>query len=123
MSECAIFQPTIVRTSRGLSIAGTRITLYQIIDYLKADKSPELIRDDFRLTVKQTADVLKYIETHKAEVEIEYNQVVSDSEAERRYWEERNRELIARIAKLPPKPGQEKIRAKVRELKEKLGTL
>jgi uncharacterized protein (DUF433 family) len=121
MNEHVVFQPTIIRTSRGLSIAGTRITLYQIIDYIKANKSPERIRDDFRLTVKQTSDALQYIEAHKAEVEAEYMQVVRDAEAERQYWEEHNRQRIARIAKQPSVPGQEKIRAKLRDVKKDPG--
>jgi uncharacterized protein (DUF433 family) len=112
---------TVVRTSRGLSIVGTRITLYSIMDYLKAGKSPELIRDHFRLTIRQTADVLDYIEKHRTEVEAEYQQVLKEAEEERRYWEEQNRERFAQIAAKPPKPGQEKIRAKLQATKEKLG--
>ncbi len=114
-------QPTVVRSSRGLSIAGTRITLYSIMDYVKAGRSPELIRDHFRLTIKQTADVLDYIKTHRAEVEVEYQQVLKEAEEERQYWEERNRERLAQIAAMPPKPGQEKIRAKLQAAKERLG--
>ena len=30
-------QPVVVRTTRGLSIRGTRITLYSIVDYVKED--------------------------------------------------------------------------------------
>ena len=37
-------QATVVRTERGLSVFGTRITLYQIMDYLKAEWHPKLIR-------------------------------------------------------------------------------
>lgn len=121
MNESALFNPTVVRTSRGLSVAGTRITLYQIMDYVKANEPPERIRDDFRLTIKQTDDIIRYIETHKAEVEAEYQQVLRDAEMERRYWEERNRERIARIAQQTPKPGQEKIRAKLKATKQELG--
>lgn len=121
MNETSTQQTTVVRTSRGLSIAGTRITLYSIMDYIKAGKSPELIRDHFRLTIKQTADVLDYIEKHRAEVEAEYQQVLKEAEEERQYWEERNQERFAQIAALPPKPGQEKIRAKLQAAKEKLG--
>lgn len=33
MSDNNGFQPTVVRTERGLSVAGTRITLYAIMDY------------------------------------------------------------------------------------------
>ena len=36
---------TVIRTSRGLSVAGTRITLYIITDYIKAGWTPKLIRD------------------------------------------------------------------------------
>ncbi len=121
MKETNTPQPTVVRSSRGLSIAGTRITLYSIMDYIKAGRSPELIRDHFRLTIKQTADVLDYIKTHRAEVEAEYQQVLKEAEEERQYWKERNRERLAQIAAMPPKPGQEKIRAKLQAAKERLG--
>ncbi len=95
MVETVNDKSAVIRGSRGLSIEGTRITLYQIMDFLKAGYSPEMIRDDFRLTLKQTADVVKYIETHKAEVESEYQQIVRDAEAERQYWEEHNRERLS----------------------------
>ena len=42
MSDLQIIQPRVVRTERGLSIAGTRITLYDVMDYLKADWPPKL---------------------------------------------------------------------------------
>ncbi|OQX02682.1 MAG: DUF433 domain-containing protein [Desulfobacteraceae bacterium IS3] len=119
MIETVNDKSAVIRSSRGLSIEGTRITLYQIMDFLKAGYSPEMIRDDFRLTVKQTADVVKYIETHKAEVESEYQQVVRDAEAERQYWEEHNRERLSQIAKMPLRPGQEQFRAKLRSVREK----
>ena len=71
MPEKTIFRPTVVRTNRGLSIAGTRITLYQIMDYIKDNEPPDVIRDHFRLTIKQTDDVMEYIRTHYDEVEEE----------------------------------------------------
>lgn len=40
MTETAVARPTVIRTSRGLSIAGTRITLYSIMDYLYAGWPP-----------------------------------------------------------------------------------
>ncbi len=36
-------QSAIIRTERGLTIAGTRITLYDVMDYLKAQYPPKLI--------------------------------------------------------------------------------
>lgn len=121
MTETTSSLPTVIRTSRGLSIAGTRITLYSIMDYLHAGWPPPLIRDEFNLTEQQMADVIAYIETHRDEVETEYQEVLQQAEESRRYWETRNRERLAKIAQSPPQPGQEQIRAKLQAAKAKLG--
>jgi uncharacterized protein (DUF433 family) len=113
--------PTVVRTSRGLSIAGTRTTLYSILDYVHAGWPPKLIRDRLNLTEQQIADALDYIATHRTEVEAEYQQVLHDAQEIRQYWEERNRERLTAIAALPPKPEQVAIRAKLAAAKAKLG--
>jgi len=105
-----VLNQTIVRTERGLSIAGTRITIYQLMDYLKADQPTSLIKDLFRLSDEQMDGVLRYIAEHRNEVEAEYQEVLKTAEQNRAYWEERNRERLARIAAQPPKPGQEAIR-------------
>ena len=65
MTENAMSQPTVIRTSRGLSIAGRRLTLYSIMDYLQAGWPPHLIRDEFNLTDTQMTDVMEYIEAHR----------------------------------------------------------
>jgi uncharacterized protein (DUF433 family) len=114
--------PTVIRTSRGLSIAGTRLTLYHIMDYLKADWPPKLIQDRLNLTDQQMADALEYIETHREEVEADYRLVLQQAEESRQYWEEYNRERFAKIATKPPKPGQEEIQAKLEAWKKKLET-
>jgi uncharacterized protein (DUF433 family) len=106
-------QQTVIRTERGLTIAGTRITLYDVMDYVTASWPPKLIQDWLNLTDQQIADVMEYIAQHPDEVEAEYRIVLQEAEEERRYWEERNRERFAQIAALPPQPGQEAIRAKL----------
>ena len=58
MSTPEIPQPTVIRTGRALSIAGTRITLYSIMDYLQAGWPPHLIRDELNLTAKQMTAVM-----------------------------------------------------------------
>jgi len=121
LSETVTPQPTVIRTSRGLSIAGTRITLYSLLDYLHAGWPPHLIRDEFNLTESQISEVMQYIETHRDEVETEYQAVLQQAEENQHYWEVRNKERLARIAALPPKPGQERLRAKLQAAKEKLG--
>ena len=119
MTEDIQNQSTVVRTSRGLSVAGTRITLYSIMDYVTAGWPSNLIRDRFNLTDQQIADVMTYIAEHRAEVEEEYRQVLQQAEENRRYWEERNRERFAKIGAQPPKPEQAAIRAKLAAFKAK----
>jgi hypothetical protein len=105
--------PIVVRTGRGLSISGTRKTLYQVMDYIKADWPAPEIQDIMRLTDEEIAGVMQYIAEHREEVEAEYQQVLRDAEEERRYWDERNRERFEQIAKLPRKPEHAAIWAKL----------
>lgn len=107
----------VIRTSRGLTVAGTRITLYTIIDYLKNEWPVHLIRDWFNLTDKQMQGVLAYLEVHREEVEKEYQQVLTNAVEIRRYWEEQNLERFARIASLPPPSGRESAWAKLQKKK------
>lgn len=113
MADGTNHHPIVVRTDRGLSIAGTRKTLYQVMDYVTADWPPKLIRDWMDLTDEEIQGVMAYIEEHRAEVEAEYQQVLRDAEEERRYWEERNRERFAQIAARPRKPEHAAIWAKL----------
>jgi uncharacterized protein (DUF433 family) len=106
-------QTTVVQTERGLAVAGTRITLYSIMDCVSANWPAKLIQDRYHLTERQITDVLAYIAEHRAEVEAEYQQVLRQAEETRRYWEERNRERFARMATLPPKPEHARIHAKL----------
>ncbi|MEW6499453.1 MAG: DUF433 domain-containing protein [Cyanobacteriota bacterium] len=100
-------QPAIIRTERGLTISGTRITLYDVMDYVTAQYPSKFIASLFDLSEEQINAALSYIETHRAEVEAEYQQVLKEAEELRQYYEEQNRQLIARIATLPAKPGTE----------------
>ncbi len=111
---------TVVRTERGLTISGTRITLYQIMDFLKAGCSVEEILTCFRLTIRQITDVLTYIETHRKEVESEYQQVLALAEANRQYWEGRNRERFQRIAEMLPNSEYARLRKKLQTWKTQL---
>jgi len=113
MASVANSQTTVVRTDRGLSISGTRITLYDVMDYVTAGWPAHLIRDRLQLTDQQTGDVMAYIETHRAEVDREYQAVLQTAVENRRYWQERNQERFARIASSPPKPEHVELRARL----------
>jgi uncharacterized protein (DUF433 family) len=103
----------IVRTERGLSIAGSRITLYDVLDYVHAQWAPERIRDILRLTDDQLRAALDYIASERDEVEAEYQLVLADAAAARRYWEDRNRERLAQAPRLPPQPERAALRARL----------
>lgn len=105
--------PIVVRTERGLSIRGTRKTLYQVMDYVVAEWPKKLIRDWMDLTDEEIDGVMAYIAEHRAEVEAEYQEVLRQAEESRRYWEERNRERFAEIAALPRKPEHAAFWAKI----------
>lgn len=113
-------QAVILRTERGLTIAGTRITLYDVMDYLTEKYPRKFIRAMLNLTDKQVDAALSYIDAHRDEVEAEYQTVLKEAEELRRYYEEQNHDLIARIAAKPPKPGTEAIRAKLQARRAKL---
>ena len=117
MAQTSNGKAAIIRTERGLTISGTRITLYDVIDFLKAQYPPKLIRDTFNLTDAQINAALSYIKDRQIQVEAEYQEVLQTREEIRQYWEERNHDRLARIATMPRKPGQEAIWAKLEEQK------
>ena len=104
---------TIVRTERGLTVKGTRLTLYAIMDEIKENNSLKNIRDIYELTDEEMLDILDYIHLHRAEVEAEYQDVLRSSEESRRYWEERNREHLNETYQ-----QREAVRAKLKEWRE-----
>ncbi|NMF85837.1 DUF433 domain-containing protein [Nodosilinea sp. P-1105] len=109
----------IIRTERGLTIAGTRITLYDVMDYVIAQYPPQFIQGLFELTEEQIGAALAYIESNRSEIEAEYQQVIRETEALRQHYEEQNRERLAQIAKQPPKPGTEAAWEKLRAARAK----
>lgn len=111
----------IIRTDRGLTISGTRITLYDVMDHLAAGWTPRLIRNWLPLSDEQINQAIDYIETHRTEVEAEYQIVLQEAQQTRDYWDDRNRDRLAEISQMPPKPGQEALYAKLKAWKIELG--
>ncbi|HEY8600234.1 MAG TPA: DUF433 domain-containing protein [Thermomicrobiales bacterium] len=98
MTGTAALQPAIIRTERGLTVAGTRVTLYDLLEYLADGWAHAELYAVFGLSSAQFASALHYIEEHREAVEAEYHDVVQQAEDSRHYWEERNRERLAQIA-------------------------
>ncbi|KAM3090132.1 DUF433 domain-containing protein [Phormidesmis sp. 146-12] len=117
MTSVSHHQPAIIRTERGLTISGTRITLYDVMDYVTAQYPSKFIRSLFDLTEEQINAALSYIEANRPEVEAEYQLVLKQAEENRQYWEERSREHLARASTRSPKPGQEALWVKLQAQK------
>ncbi|ETX02750.1 MAG: hypothetical protein ETSY2_34855 [Candidatus Entotheonella gemina] len=100
-------------------MAGTRITLYAIMDYVNDGWPSHLIRDWLHLTDQQIQDVMAYIDAHREEVEEEYQLVLRQAEEHQRYWKAQYQDHLANIGNMPLKPGQEEIRAKLKARKAK----
>jgi uncharacterized protein (DUF433 family) len=66
----------IIDRGRGPEIAGTRITVYDVLDYLQADWRCEHIAGLFRLPPDEIQAAIQYIEDHKDEVMREYQKIL-----------------------------------------------
>ena len=95
---------------------GTGTTKYAPTSF---QKPPEMIRDHFRLTVKQTEDVLAYIEQHREAVEAEYQHVLKQAEENRQYWQQRNAQHFKEIASHPRKPQNQAVWQKLEAKKKR----
>ncbi len=106
----------ITRTERGLTISGTRITIYDIMDYANSQYPAKFISSLLNLTEAQINDALAYIEAHRSEIETEYQIVLEQAKTSQQYWTERNHEHIAQ-ATMTSRQGKEALWAKLQSQK------
>ena len=67
----------IIDRGRGPEIEGSRITVYDVIDYWKEDWRAEQIAAVCRLPLEDIEAALDYIASHEEEVMADYQQIVS----------------------------------------------
>src|SRR5215475_6392933 len=67
----------IIDRGRGPEIAGTRITVYDVMDYLQEGWRCDQIAGLFRLPPEDIQAALQYIEDHKDEVMTTYRQILA----------------------------------------------
>jgi len=68
---------TIIDRGRGPEIAGTRITVYDVLDYLQEGWRYDQIAGLFRLLPDEVQAAIQYIEEHKAEVMAAYQRILA----------------------------------------------
>lgn len=66
----------IIDRGRGPEIAGTRITVYDVLDYLQAGWRCEHIAGLFRLPPDEIQAAIQYIDDHKDEVMAMYQKIL-----------------------------------------------
>jgi hypothetical protein len=114
-----IIPTTIEREGTDLFISGTRVTIYDVMDFEIERYPAKFIANMLNLSPGQIRVALEYIETHRPEVEAEYQSCLAAAAELREYWQEQNRELDERVAKLPPPAGKEAVWQKLQEQKAK----
>lgn len=123
-------EPIIRRTERGLSVSGSRITLYDVMDYY--GKQLERYNGDPLGYVRYALPALseeevqaagEYIEAHRPEVEKEYQEVLKRAKETEQYWRAREKEWRAQLASKPVTPKQTALRKRVEEHKAKLAKI
>ena len=71
-----IAEAKIIDRGRGPEIAGTRITVYDVMDYYKHGWHRDQIAGLFRLSSRDIQAAIDYIEAHKEEVQSEYQKIL-----------------------------------------------
>jgi uncharacterized protein (DUF433 family) len=104
----------IMPTARGLTVSGTRVTLDDVMDLVKADYPPALMCDQLNLTAAQVDVALAYIQAHRAAVEAEYQTALQTREEIYQYWADQNRDRFAQIAARPERSDYPEARARLR---------
>ena len=69
----------IIDRGRGPEIAGTRVTVYDILDYLELGWQHTAIAGFFRLSSDQVQAAIQFIEEHQEEVTADYRKILERS--------------------------------------------
>ena len=67
-----MLEAKIIKTGRGPEIAGTRITVYDVIEYYKAGRHRDMIAAILSLSSDQVDAAIRYIDEHRDEVMASY---------------------------------------------------
>lgn len=106
-------EPRIIDRGRGPEIAGTRITVYDVLDYHKHGWHPDRIASLFRLSSEDIQAALLYIDEHKEKVMENYRALL-DRHRNYQYPPDVQEKLqrcrgvaTARLAELRNRPAEE----------------
>ena len=66
----------IIDRGRGPELAGTRVTVYRVMDHVRAGDPPSQIADELDLSEEQVRAALEYINSHRDDVEAQYEAIL-----------------------------------------------
>jgi uncharacterized protein (DUF433 family) len=72
-----MLEAKIIDRGRGPEIAGTRITVYDVLDYYKTGWHRDMIADTLELSSQQVEVAISYIEDHRGEVMEVYERILA----------------------------------------------
>ena len=106
--------PGIVRRAdRGLCVADTRLSLFSLMDYLKAGRQQDLLTYG-QLSATQLQLALDYLDAHRAECETAYTEYAQQAEELECHYRERECQRRAELPAYPTTP-ETPARAAIRE--------
>jgi uncharacterized protein (DUF433 family) len=119
----------IIDRGRGPEIKGTRITVFDVLDYVLEGWHHTRIASFFRISSREVQAAMAYIEAHKAEVMADYQKILDraargnppELQAKLDASHARFQELMAQVRRLReenPEDLEEKIAALIREHRE-----
>ncbi len=68
-------EPRVVDRGDGPKIEGTRITVYTVLEYLRAGRTRDWIAAMLNLSSRQIQAAMNYIRDHEAQVSAEYEKI------------------------------------------------
>jgi uncharacterized protein (DUF433 family) len=66
----------IIDRGRGPELEGTRITVYCVMDYVRAGDLPARIAQELNLSEQEVQEAIEYINAHRDEVEAAYEAIL-----------------------------------------------
>ncbi|PON10006.1 hypothetical protein C2W62_52410, partial [Candidatus Entotheonella serta] len=70
-------KPHIINRGDGPKIAGTRITVYTILDYIRAGRTRDWIAAMLNLSSDHVQAAMDYIDDHNTQVNAEYDTIIA----------------------------------------------
>jgi uncharacterized protein (DUF433 family) len=97
--------PVVTGTMAWPTIKNTRLTLFDLMDHLKQGLPPQFVAHWYQLSAEEMDEVMHFLKEHETEIERSYAVANARAAEQRRYWEEKNRHVLARdLSQLPPPP-------------------